>query len=121
MPSPARAGSCRGHKVDDYIANLRYATPGVELISPPPHHDIYSIEDLKQLIYDLRTANPEASVSVKLAAESGVGTIAAGVAKAAPTTSSSPATTAAPGPRPSRASSRRACRGSSASPRPSRR
>ena len=78
---PGEGGQLPGPKVDDYIAGLRYATPGVELISPPPHHDIYSIEDLKQLIYDLRTANPEASVSVKLAAESGVGTIAAGVAK----------------------------------------
>ncbi|CAN5488152.1 glutamate synthase large subunit [soil metagenome] len=78
---PGEGGQLPGPKVDDYIANLRYATPGVELISPPPHHDIYSIEDLKQLIYDLRTANPEASVSVKLASESGVGTIAAGVAK----------------------------------------
>ncbi|MDP9227602.1 MAG: glutamate synthase large subunit, partial [Actinomycetota bacterium] len=79
---PGEGGQLPGHKVDDYIAGLRHATPGVELISPPPHHDIYSIEDLKQLIYDLRTANPSASVSVKLAAESGVGTIAAGVAKA---------------------------------------
>ena len=61
---------------------LRHATPGVELISPPPHHDIYSIEDLKQLIYDLRCANPSARVSVKLVAEAGVGTVAAGVAKA---------------------------------------
>ncbi|MDP9189937.1 MAG: glutamate synthase large subunit, partial [Actinomycetota bacterium] len=78
---PGEGGQLPGPKVDDYIADLRYATPGVELISPPPHHDIYSIEDLKQLIYDLRTANPEAWVSVKLASESGVGTIAAGVAK----------------------------------------
>jgi glutamate synthase domain-containing protein 3 len=68
--------------VDGYIAKLRFATPEVELISPPPHHDIYSIEDLKQLIFDLRAANPRASVSVKLAAEVGVGTVAAGVAKA---------------------------------------
>ncbi|MSO41889.1 MAG: glutamate synthase large subunit [Solirubrobacterales bacterium] len=79
---PGEGGQLPGHKVDEYIAGLRHGTPGVELISPPPHHDIYSIEDLKQLIYDLRTANPSASVSVKLAAESGVGTIAAGVAKA---------------------------------------
>jgi glutamate synthase (NADPH) large chain len=78
---PGEGGQLPGPKVDDYIAHLRYATPGVELISPPPHHDIYSIEDLKQLIYDLRAANPEASISVKLASESGVGTIAAGVAK----------------------------------------
>jgi glutamate synthase domain-containing protein 2/glutamate synthase domain-containing protein 1/glutamate synthase domain-containing protein 3 len=79
---PGEGGQLPGHKVDEYIAKLRHGTPGVELISPPPHHDIYSIEDLKQLIYDLRTANPSASVSVKLASESGVGTIAAGVAKA---------------------------------------
>ncbi len=78
---PGEGGQLPGHKVDTYIAQLRFSTPGVELISPPPHHDIYSIEDLKQLIYDLRSANPGASVSVKLAAESGVGTVAAGVAK----------------------------------------
>jgi glutamate synthase domain-containing protein 2/glutamate synthase domain-containing protein 3 len=79
---PGEGGQLPGHKVSDYIAQLRYSTPGVELISPPPHHDIYSIEDLKQLIYDLRCANPKASVSVKLVAEVGVGTVAAGVAKA---------------------------------------
>jgi glutamate synthase domain-containing protein 3 len=79
---PGEGGQLPGHKVDDHIGALRHATPGVELISPPPHHDIYSIEDLKQLIYDLRCANPAASVSVKLAAEWGVGTVAAGVAKA---------------------------------------
>src|ERR687895_327480 len=79
---PGEGGQLPGHKVDRYIAGLRHSTPGVGLISPPPHHDIYSIEDLKQLIYDLRAANPEATVSVKLAAESGVGTVAAGVAKA---------------------------------------
>ncbi len=79
---PGEGGQLPGHKVDAYIAQLRFATPGVGLISPPPHHDIYSIEDLKQLIYDLRCANPRASVSVKLAAEVGVGTVAAGVAKA---------------------------------------
>ena len=79
---PGEGGQLPGHKVDDYIASLRHSTPGVELISPPPHHDIYSIEDLKQLIYDLRAANPSASVSVKLAAEAGVGTVAAGVVKA---------------------------------------
>jgi glutamate synthase domain-containing protein 2 len=79
---PGEGGQLPGHKVSDYIAQLRYSTPGVELISPPPHHDIYSIEDLKQLIYDLRCANPQASVSVKLVAEVGVGTVAAGVAKA---------------------------------------
>ncbi|HLF39923.1 MAG TPA: glutamate synthase large subunit, partial [Acidimicrobiia bacterium] len=79
---PGEGGQLPGHKVSEYIAQLRYSTPGVELISPPPHHDIYSIEDLKQLIYDLRCANPSASVSVKLVAEVGVGTVAAGVAKA---------------------------------------
>jgi glutamate synthase domain-containing protein 3 len=79
---PGEGGQLPGHKVDPYIAKLRFSTPGVSLISPPPHHDIYSIEDLKQLIYDLRCANPDASVSVKLVAEVGVGTVAAGVAKA---------------------------------------
>jgi glutamate synthase (NADPH/NADH) large chain/glutamate synthase (ferredoxin) len=78
---PGEGGQLPGHKVDSYIASIRFTTPGVGLISPPPHHDIYSIEDLKQLIYDLRCANPEARVSVKLVAEVGVGTIAAGVAK----------------------------------------
>ena len=79
---PGEGGQLPGHKVDEYIGALRYALPGTELISPPPHHDIYSIEDLKQLIYDLRAANPSASVSVKLAAETGVGTIAVGCVKA---------------------------------------
>ncbi len=79
---PGEGGQLPGHKVDEYIARIRYSTPGVGLISPPPHHDIYSIEDLKQLIYDLRCANPTASVSVKLVSEVGVGTVAAGVAKA---------------------------------------
>ena len=79
---PGEGGQLPGHKVDDYIGALRFAMPGTELISPPPHHDIYSIEDLKQLIYDLRAANPTASVSVKLAAESGVGTVAVGCVKA---------------------------------------
>ena len=79
---PGEGGQLPGHKVDDYIARIRYSTPGVGLISPPPHHDIYSIEDLKQLIYDLRCANPTSSVSVKLVSEVGVGTVAAGVAKA---------------------------------------
>ena len=78
---PGEGGQLPGHKVDSYIASIRFTTPGVGLISPPPHHDIYSIEDLKQLIYDLRCANPTARVSVKLVAEVGVGTIAAGVAK----------------------------------------
>ncbi|MBI3396049.1 MAG: glutamate synthase subunit alpha, partial [Spirochaetia bacterium] len=75
-------GQLPGHKVDRYIGKLRYSTPGVTLISPPPHHDIYSIEDLKQLIFDLKNVNPESRVSVKLVSESGVGTVAAGVAKA---------------------------------------
>ncbi|MDQ8045279.1 MAG: glutamate synthase large subunit, partial [Patulibacter sp.] len=79
---PGEGGQLPGHKVDDYIGKIRHSTPGVGLISPPPHHDIYSIEDLKQLIYDLRCANPSASVSVKLVSEVGVGTVAAGVAKA---------------------------------------
>ena len=78
---PGEGGQLPGHKVDRYIAGVRLTTPGVGLISPPPHHDIYSIEDLKQLIYDLRCANPDARISVKLVAEVGVGTVAAGVAK----------------------------------------
>ncbi|MFN3149453.1 glutamate synthase large subunit [Bremerella sp.] len=79
---PGEGGELPGKKVDEYIARLRYSTPGVGLISPPPHHDIYSIEDLSQLIHDLKNANPEARISVKLVSEIGVGTIAAGVAKA---------------------------------------
>ena len=75
---PGEGGQLPGHKVDDYIGSIRHTTPGVGLISPPPHHDIYSIEDLKQLIYDLRCSNPEAQVSVKLVSEVGVGTVAAG-------------------------------------------
>jgi glutamate synthase domain-containing protein 2/glutamate synthase domain-containing protein 1/glutamate synthase domain-containing protein 3 len=79
---PGEGGQLPGHKVDDFIAKIRYSTPGVGLISPPPHHDIYSIEDLAQLIHDLKNANDRARVSVKLVAEVGVGTIAAGVSKA---------------------------------------
>jgi glutamate synthase (NADPH/NADH) large chain/glutamate synthase (ferredoxin) len=79
---PGEGGQLPGHKVDAYIGSIRHTTPGVGLISPPPHHDIYSIEDLKQLIYDLRCSNPSAQVSVKLVAEIGVGTVAAGVSKA---------------------------------------
>jgi len=79
---PGEGGQLPGHKVNELIAELRYCKPGVALISPPPHHDIYSIEDLAQLIFDLKQVNPEALVSVKLVAEAGVGTIAAGVAKA---------------------------------------
>ena len=78
---PGEGGQLPGHKVNGIIAKVRNSTPGVGLISPPPHHDIYSIEDLAQLIFDLKNANPEARVSVKLVSESGVGTIAAGVAK----------------------------------------
>ncbi len=79
---PGEGGQLPGHKVSEYIAKLRFAVPGVGLISPPPHHDIYSIEDLAQLIHDLKNANPRASISVKLVSEVGVGTVAAGVAKA---------------------------------------
>jgi len=78
---PGEGGQLPGRKVSEYIAELRYATPGVELISPPPHHDIYSIEDLAQLIHDLKNSNPRAAISVKLVSEVGVGTIAAGVSK----------------------------------------
>ncbi len=79
---PGEGGQLPGHKVDDVIGKTRHSTPGVGLISPPPHHDIYSIEDLKQLIHDLKNANKEARISVKLVSEVGVGTVAAGVAKA---------------------------------------
>ena len=79
---PGEGGQLPGHKVDEYIGWIRNSTPGVELISPPPHHDIYSIEDLAQLIHDLKNANPRARIHVKLVAEVGVGTIAAGVSKA---------------------------------------
>src|SRR5690348_3462716 len=78
---PGEGGQLPGHKVSDYIAQLRFSVPGVGLISPPPHHDIYSIEDLAQLIHDLKSCNPQASISVKLVSEVGVGTVAAGVAK----------------------------------------
>ncbi|MBX3250046.1 MAG: glutamate synthase large subunit [Myxococcales bacterium] len=79
---PGEGGELPGRKVDDVIARIRHSTPGVGLISPPPHHDIYSIEDLAQLIFDLKNANPSARISVKLVSEIGVGTVAAGVAKA---------------------------------------
>src|SRR5437764_1907536 len=79
---PGEGGQLPGHKVDATIAKVRHSTPGVGLISPPPHHDIYSIEDLAQLIYDLKNTNPAADVSVKLVSEVGVGTVAAGVSKA---------------------------------------
>jgi glutamate synthase (NADPH) large chain len=118
---PGEGGQLPGHKVSEYIAKLRFSVPGVGLISPPPHHDIYSIEDLAQLIHDLKNCQPRASISVKLVSEVGVGTVAAGVARRRPTTSRSPATTAAPAPRPGRRSSTPARRGSSAWPRRSRR
>ena len=79
---PGEGGQLPGHKVDATIAKVRHSTPGVGLISPPPHHDIYSIEDLAQLIFDLKNVNPKGDVSVKLVSEVGVGTVAAGVAKA---------------------------------------
>ncbi len=79
---PGEGGQLPGDKVTPYIAKLRYSVPGVTLISPPPHHDIYSIEDLAQLIFDLKQVNPKALISVKLVSEPGVGTIATGVAKA---------------------------------------
>lgn len=82
---PGEGGHLPGKKVYPWIAKTRYSTPGVSLISPPPHHDIYSIEDLAQLIYDLKNANPQARISVKLVSEAGVGTIASGVAKAGAT------------------------------------
>ena len=79
---PGEGGQLPGHKVNDWIARVRHSTPGVGLISPPPHHDIYSIEDLAQLIFDLKNTNPKAAISVKLVSEIGVGTVAAGVSKA---------------------------------------
>src|SRR5881409_1430948 len=79
---PGEGGQLPGHKVSDEIARLRHTQPGVTLISPPPHHDIYSIEDLAQLIFDLKQVNPRADISVKLVAEAGVGLVAAGVVKA---------------------------------------
>ncbi|MCC6582100.1 MAG: glutamate synthase subunit alpha, partial [Chitinophagales bacterium] len=79
---PGEGGQLPGHKVDEWIGRVRHSTPGVGLISPPPHHDIYSIEDLAQLIFDLKNANPKARINTKLVAEAGVGTVAAGVAKA---------------------------------------
>jgi glutamate synthase (NADPH/NADH) large chain len=82
---PGEGGQLPGHKVYPWVAKTRHSTPGVGLISPPPHHDIYSIEDLAQLIHDLKNANPAARVHVKLVSEVGVGTVAAGVSKATPT------------------------------------
>ena len=118
-PSPARAASSPATRCRDEIARLRHTQPGVGLISPPPHHDIYSIEDLAQLIYDLKQVNA-AQVSVKLVAEDGVGTIAAGVRQGAGRRRADlAAPTAAPGPARSRRSSTPACPGSSAWPTPS--
>lgn len=79
---PGEGGQLPGHKVDEWIGKVRHSTPGVGLISPPPHHDIYSIEDLAQLIFDLKNANRNARINVKLVSKAGVGTIAAGVTKA---------------------------------------
>jgi glutamate synthase (ferredoxin) len=79
---PGEGGHLPGKKVYPWVANVRFSTPGVSLISPPPHHDIYSIEDLAELIYDLQCANEQAKITVKLVSSSGVGTIASGVAKA---------------------------------------
>ena len=93
---PGEGGQLPGNKVDKAIAKVRHSTPGVMLISPPPHHDIYSIEDLAQLIFDLKNANRDARISVKLVAEVGVGTVAAGVAKGRPTWCSFAATTEEP-------------------------
>ena len=95
---PGEGGQLPGHKVTEEIARLRHSTPGVSLISPPPHHDIYSIEDLAQLIYDLKSANPRRRVSVKLVSEVGVGTWPRAWPRATPTRCSSAATTAAPAP-----------------------
>jgi glutamate synthase (NADPH/NADH) large chain len=120
---PGEGGQLPGKKVYPWIAKTRYSTPGVGLISPPPHHDIYSIEDLAQLIYDLKNANPRARVNVKLVSETGVGTVAAGVAKAhadvvlisghdggtGASPMSSPATQAAPGSSGSPKRSRHCC------------
>ena len=118
---PGEGGQLPGHKVYPWIAKTRHSTPGVGLISPPPHHDIYSIEDLAQLIHDLKNANPQARVHVKLVAEVGVGTVAAGVSKAHADvvliSGHDGGTGAARSPR----SSTPARRGSSAWPRPSRR
>ena len=116
---PGEGGQLPGHKVDDVIARVRHSIPGVGLISPPPHHDIYSIEDLAQLIYDLKNVNPKARVSVKLVAEVGVGTVAAGVAKAHADAILISAIPAAPALRRSVPSNTPASPGNSACPKPS--
>ena len=118
---PGEGGQLPGHKVYPWIAKTRYSTPGVGLISPPPHHDIYSIEDLEQLIHDLKNSNPRARVHVKLVAEVGVGTVAAGVSKAKADVVLISGHDGGTAPRPSPRSSTPARRGSSAWPRRSRR
>jgi glutamate synthase domain-containing protein 2 len=118
---PGEGGQLPGGKVYPWIAKVRHATPGVGLISPPPHHDIYSIEDLAELIHDLKNANHHARISVKLVAEVGVGTIAAGVAKAHADVVLISGTTAAPARRRRPASSTPASRGNSAWPKRTRR
>ena len=118
---PGEGGQLPGHKVDKTIARVRHSTPGVGLISPPPHHDIYSIEDLAQLIHDLKNVNPEARVSVKLVSEIGVGTIAAGVAKAHADHVLISGADGGTGARPLTSIKHAGGPGSSASPRPTRR
>ncbi len=113
---PGEGGQIPGFKVSAEIARVRHATPGIELISPPPHHDIYSIEDLAQLIYDLKCSNPAARIHVKLVAEAGVGTVAAGAVNA----HADAVTTAGPALLRSPASSTPASPGSWDWPRPSR-
>ena len=117
---PGEGGQLPGFKVYPWIAKVRYSTPGVGLISPPPHHDIYSIEDLAQLIHDLKNANPRARIHVKLVAEVGVGTVAAGVSKAHSDVVLISGHDGAPAPRRRPASSMRACPGSWVWPRRSR-
>ena len=119
---PGEGGQIPAHKVTEEIARLRGTSPGVSLISPPPHHDIYSIEDLAQLVFDLKEVNPDADVSVKLVASTGVGLIAAGVAKAHADVVHIAGADGGTGASPlARRSSTRARRGSSGSPRRSRR
>jgi glutamate synthase (NADPH/NADH) large chain len=118
---PGEGGQLPGHKVDKTIAKVRHSTPGVGLISPPPHHDIYSIEDLAQLIFDLKNVNPDAAVSVKLVSEVGVGTVAAGVSKARSDHVTIAGSKAAPAQPRSLRSSMPARHGKSASPKPIRR
>jgi glutamate synthase (NADPH/NADH) large chain len=115
---PGEGGQLPANKVYPWIASLRHGTPGVGLISPPPHHDIYSIEDLKQLIFDLKRSNPQARVHVKLVSQSGIGAVATGVAKAKPTLSSSRDTMVGRGQALSTLSSTRAHRGKLGSQKP---